>query len=246
MYNLKQRYIRLFLLTSCVMFIFSLRSLGQEILLEQDVNKDTIIPKRGPNYRHFNHVFIGYGLVAGNGNAGAEIKTGLSRQFFFGSRYKLKINSFYAIGLDGTLGFSNFSLKQNNTKILPNKSLHDKESMHFTSLSTGFYNRFNFGKRGNSLGNYLDIGVYGEWLAGASHRYTDTYNYANNSFAKRTSIKNTRLQYVEPFQYGFNARFGLGRIMFFGQYRMTKLFKNSFQYPDLPKVIVGLQIGLYS
>ena len=241
-YRKKNLFTQLFVLG---VILLSAPSFAQEILLEQDVNKDTIVPKRGPNYRHFTHAFVGYGLVAGNGVNGGEIKAGLSRQFVFGARYKLKINSFYAIGFDGMMGFSAYVLKQNNTKILPNKSLHDKESIHFTSFNSCFYNRFNFGKRGNSLGNYLDIGVYGEWLAGASQRYTDSYNYVNGSFAKKTSVKNTQLQYVLPLQYGINARFGLGRFIFFGQYRLSKLFKDSFNYPELPNTIVGFQIGIY-
>lgn len=228
-----------------LLLICSGPAMAQDVLLEQDVNKDTIIPRKGPNYRHYTHLYMGYGAVVGNGATGAELKTGNSGQFVFGSRYKLKLTNFYALGLDFSYNVTGYAIKQSNLKILPNKSLHDKENINLNCLSLGFYNRFNFGKRGNSIGNFLDIGAYGDWVFAANHEYVDNYSTANSVYAKKTKVKNTRLQYVNSINYGLNARIGLGRYIAFGQYRLSDLFESSYLYPELPKLIIGLQIGFY-
>ena len=51
---------------------------SQEILLEETVSYDTIDPLYGRNYPHYLHLYVGYGLIAGNSNEGSKIIYGRS------------------------------------------------------------------------------------------------------------------------------------------------------------------------
>ena len=161
---------------------------SQTVLLEKDVNADTIPKTGGPNLQHFSHFYFGYGLVLGADAVGSEIRYGSSTDFAYGYRYKRKLSEFYAVGFDVFYHSTTFHLKQDSTKVLPNNILHDekgeKEKLTFHNLSLGLYNRFNFGKRGNYIGNFLDLGARIDWPFSVVYFTKDNLNTTNDNNGK--------------------------------------------------------------
>ncbi|HET6244792.1 MAG: hypothetical protein H0V01_05090 [Bacteroidetes bacterium] len=223
-----------------------INSNAQEILLEQNPGKDTIPSQQGPNLKHYSHMYLGLGFIVGPSmGAGSAIRYGNSTDFNFGYRYKRKVANFYAVGFDLAYGLTSFNIKQQIQKTLPNSVLHDNEKINFNHLGALIYNRFNIGKRGNHIGNFIDVAAYGNWEFAIRHIYNDKNKTPNESNAKLTKVVNKNLTYTNPFNYGLQARIGLNRYVFYSSYRMSSLFKSRFMYPELPLLTIGMQISLH-
>ncbi len=221
-------------------FFIAFSTFSQNIVMHQTVD-DTIIPKHGPNLRNYSHFYVGYGFIAGKPDAiGSDINYGNSGNFVFGFRYKFKICKFWAIGYDIDLNTYSYNLKQDSTKITPNKILHKKESLNTTNLGMGLYTRFNFGRRGNQIGKFIDLGAYGDFMVAAKNYTKDELN--NGNIVKTTISK---LKYFEPLNYGATARIGFNRYVLYGNYRISDMFESSYIYPELPRITIGLQIGFH-
>ena len=228
---------------------------AQEVILDMDVDEQ-YKGTRGPNMRHYYHFYMSLGAVIDvDGEEGTAVNVWPSGQYLIGYRYKLKLLSFYAIGLDLSFKRTQYALKIDNDRIvdLRNPLLYpfdiDRHKIVNNGLGIEFYHRINIGKRGNTLGNYLDTGIRGQW------------NFSNvetlllisdddSDFAKRTKIKNRQLSYVEPFSYGLTARLGFNRIVVHANYRLSDYFREWLNdeieiiTPELPRLIVGAQIVL--
>lgn len=220
------------------------------MLLEQDVNADTVLPSSGPNMKNYTHSYFRYGFVAGSSDsAGADIKPGYSSEFAFGVRYKRRISNFYSLGFDVFYNTINYHLKQDSSKIFPNPVLHKKEKLAYNNFGLELYNRINVGKRGNILGNFVDIGGYGEWGSLIKHFYRDELAVAQTGASVR-EVTNKRLLYTSNLNYGAVARFGINRYVLYGKYRFSDIIKPGYlsqtglRYPELPRIIVGIEIGL--
>ena len=245
--RLKLNYLQMkqFITTLLCIVLFSLCAKGQDVLLEEDVKADTIKQTVGPNLKHFTHLYFDLGFIVGESETeGADINYGKSYTFSIGYRYKRKICNFYAIGFDISYYFMSYNLKQNIFKILPNDSIHNKEKLIFNNLGLELYNRFNFGKRGNYIGNFIDIGAYGNWAYKIKHYTKDDINVDINK-AKIKQVTYTGLVYPEELNYGLRARIGINRYVLSATYRLSDLFKEIYDYPELPRLSVGLQIGLH-
>jgi len=227
------------LLVSCFMFP---QLKAQEVLLHEEVTADTVTPTFGPNYRNFLHSFMAYGAVfGGTEGGGTAIRYGNSGDFLFGVRYKYRVSNFFSWGAEAYYRALFYSIKQDSTKTFPDTLINDKERLTFHNLSAGLYLRFNFErKRGNRVGNFLDLGGYGEW----TFRLTQfTRNKLPDGKVVRTHI--TGLNYYNAFNYGAMARLGFNRLIFFASWRFSDLFKSSKNLPELPRLTVGVQVGFY-
>jgi len=239
------------------LFIFGFLALtylasGQTVLLHEKISDyDFKMPKRGPNFRHFTHLYLGFAFfIPNNESAEIETKPGSTTTFSVGWRYKFKITRWLAVG--SGLNYTNdvFNLAQNENKIVPNDLLHEKEKLRFNNLGPEVYLRFNFGKRGNVVGRFVDVGAYLNWSFKVKHMYQ---NMVDNNLQPHQAGKQrvilSELKYVEPFHYGFKARIGLNRFVFTASYRMTELLTSDFrdEIGDMffPKLNVGLEIGLH-
>jgi hypothetical protein len=229
---------------------------AQEVKLAQDVGSDTLKSKFGPNLKHYVHAYVGYGLVAGPSEAkGSQVKYPSSHEWVFGVRYKYKIGEVYGLGLDLALTPQVFALKQQEGKLLPNTVHHDSEKLKFTNIGLGFYNRFNFDKRGNYMGTFLDLGVYGNWMAHSAHVFQDPDSYPLSG-VKNIKVQENDLKYLANFNYGALVRLGFNNYVFYGTYRISDLFdsgygvfdlngKNVFDFPELPRYTIGFQFSLH-
>jgi hypothetical protein len=225
--------------------LFTSKLTAQEILLEQEVTQDTTVDKKGPNKNRFFHFYTGYGFMVDEGETGAEVKPFSSHQFTVGFRQKFKLSKIFSFGYD--IAYSNdiYRLKQNASKVLPNNITHLKETIRLSNLGASLFLRTNFKKnRGNVVGNFLDLGFGANWIYKAVHQFTDDFNVPSYN-AGRADVTLSELKYVEALSYGPIARIGFNRIALYGQYRLNPIFKSSYNYPDVSKIVAGVQIGLH-
>jgi len=212
----------------------------QEILLEQNVKSDSIRPTRGPNLKNFTHFYIGVGFPFHINEEVTYTKFGTSTALDFGFRYKRKFSNFFATGFDLGIGSSTYNLSQDVPKTVPDTIINEKEKFRILSFSPSAYLRFNFGRRGNYVGNYLDLGAYGSWNMRKLH-----FTINKNEMDEKVRVETTRLDYMESFAYGFLARAGTNRYVLTAKYRMSDIFKSSYSIPELPRLTVGVEVGLF-
>jgi len=55
----------------------------------------------------------------------------------------------------------------------------------------------------------------------------------------------TKLKYMNSVNYGLTARIGYNRFVIFAMYRFSDIFKSSSDRIDLPRLNVGLQLGIH-
>jgi hypothetical protein len=230
--------LRIFL---CILCLAPLAGSAQQVLLSRNVLADTIKPRFGQNMRNFVHVYGGLGMMAGNSSAkGADMVYVMSPNLDIGVRYKLKIARYYAIGAEFSYNLYSYKIMQDAGKIFPDTIRHDAERIIFSNLSMGFYNRISLGKTGNYIGKFIDLGVYGDWIHYADHFTRDKLENGNIE-----RIHTSGLSWVKHWQYGVYAHFGITRYVLFVKYRLSDLFDDNYNYPELPRWTVGLQIGIH-
>jgi len=227
-------------LITFLLFAFSVAAYSQEILLEQNVKADTIRPSRGPNLKNFTQGYLGVGFPLFTNEAVTYTKPGLSTSFDFGVRYKRKVCSHFALGLDFGFNLSAYKLKQDEWKMVPDTILNDKEKFQINTAAGSAFMRINVGRRGNYIGNYLDMGAYGGWNISKKHKTTN-----ENAEGEKVKVLTGRLKYIESFSYGLLARVGTNRYAFTARYRLSDIFKSSYAMPELPRLIVGIEVGLF-
>lgn len=216
---------------------------AQVILLHDDVKADSVEDNYGPNYKHYMQLFCAYGGLFGRPAApGAAIKQPNSFFLDGGLRYKRKINNTYSLILDAAYHLQDFSLKQDKVKTVPDNAIHDKEKLAFNNMGLSFYNRFNFGRRGNVIGSYIDVGVNGDFMFRATHVTRDK-NKAPGSQEVETVIKQKGLTFVQNYGYSLVVRFGHNAFSLLARYRLSGLFKTTTAYPELPRFMLGIELS---
>jgi hypothetical protein len=224
-------------------FVFCclLLSEAQTMVLEVDRSQDLIPAKRGPNLKTFGCLFLGGGLVASGDQAGARIKYGSSGEYFVGGRAKYKISGLYSLGWEFQAHFQYYKLQQTAGKILPDTNQHNVERFDIGSIGLSFYNRFNFDPhRGNYLGNFLDLGITGEWMYSFIHVTKD--KAPDNTDIK---ISQTNLPYINNLASDVFVRVGFNKISIYARYRISDFFKTQYGYPELPKLIAGVEFAIF-
>jgi len=235
-----------------IAFFFLGTVFAQKIEMEEDVRLlDIKIPKVGQNLRHYSHWYLGYGsIIPYQEEVGAKIKPPYSFSFLMGNRYKLKLNNYFALGLSGGYNYTSFRLKQDGFKQIPNIVQHRKEKFIFHSLYADAYFRVNFGKRGNIVGKFIDLGGYGDYIFSAKHETDDKFPKTSNpgGYTDTRQI-NTGLNYINRVNYGATVRVGINRYILFANYRMSDIFKDDFKKnisnAELARLTAGIQVGLH-
>ena len=230
-----------------VLFIFFgliVRISGQEIVLDINVDKQYQNVK-GPNMKHFIHFYAGSGLIMPfDEHSGAKINFSKSWDLIFGFRYKRKLLPFYAIGLDANLRYRKFGIQNEKLSYsaaypLTMASKVDRFAIGIGSSGLEVYNRINIGSRGNILGNFLDIGLRGEWNFGTKEIINDRLENQESAENIRTVRKN--LKYIQNFSSVATIRIGFNKLIIFGNYQLTDLFKKQYNFVELPALSIGLQ-----
>ncbi len=222
-------------------FFLPFSLLAQEPVLDKDVAEIYEESNFGPNKKHYHQNMISFSIPLGASETGADLNYFRSLDFSIGHRYKRKLANFYALGLNTSFNFNNFNLKQNDDKLIPTNVEYDKEKIMLYSIEAEHYHRFNFGKRGNNIGTFLDIGIAADWVFFSKHE-TEEKDLIDE--AKKTAIINKKLDYVEPFVFYGKARFGYNHGSFVFSYRLTDIFKGSYDFPEFTPFKLGIELSL--
>ena len=216
---------------------------AQQVLVQANVAEDTVKNQFGPNRRYFGHAYVGYGLVAGAGQAGSEVRYGLaSSELRLGGRLKLRLNQLMALNLDLGYSFLRYELRQNARKTVPTPAQHQSESLGLHHLFAEGGVRLNAGRRGNAVGSYLDLLAGGGWLAGSSHATEDAPGPGIGS----VETTERGLPYLRRWTYGVGARLGYDRYALTARYRRASMFTAGYAaWPDLPNWVLGIEVGLF-
>lgn len=218
---------------------------GQETLLEKEV-KPVSIETTGPNLRTFSHTYIGFGFYAlQSEGSGSDIRFWHSGTFHVGKRFKFKITDYWAWGVELEYFRQDFELKQNSDKMFPNNILHDQERLVLDNGGLALYNRINFSRRGNIIGNFLDIGGYINGSFSIKHIAKDEVDDPAYGSERVISIRK-KLNYAERYQYGIKARLGFNRYVVTANYRLSDIINSSIPgISELSRLSVGLELGIH-
>jgi len=221
---------------------------SQEVVLDMDT-EEQYTGNKGPNMRHYGYLYLGVGNIPGfEEQTGSKIDFTTSGEFQFGYRYKLKVLSFYSLGFDLNFQSSRYGLEgDKGNPVDPANPLtltsgEKRHALRMNSAGAGVYQRINIGKRGNSLGNYLDMGIEGRWILGTK----EVLVFKNSTYlpASRSRYTYRGLDFTEQFYYGLNIRAGTGRYMIYADYRLSDYFTSAYSIPELPRLNTGIQIVL--
>jgi hypothetical protein len=217
---------------------------AQQVLVQANVAEDTLKTTWGPNRRYFGHLYAGYGLVAGrSGGPGLLLRYGLpSAELQVGARAKRRLSQVAALNLDLRYSYQAYGLAQNQQKTVPAPTQHRRESWGVQQVQTEGSLRLNAGRRGNSVGRYLDLGAWGGRVVATSH------TTENDPPPGATSVQTTArgLAYFRRWTGGVSARLGADRLALTARYRLTPAFGPAYAaFPELPRWVVGLEIGWF-
>jgi len=223
---------------------------SQHILLSEFTPNDfsDVDLGNGPNRKYFIYSFIGFGnktkLLNVNNENFLPLKSSIDLKT--GTIYRLKVNKILGLIYDLTLISSWNKLNLDKDPEIPIASLGLKKAKYiYHQISNALAFQINFKpKRGNQLGKYLDLGVYGSY--NFSRRFM--YQLEIADISKNAKITMKKLSYINPFEYGFTLRLGNVKSCIFSRYRLADIFNdnNNFTSLELPRLTIGLEILLYS
>ena len=217
--------------------------LAQKPVLDVDVAADTIPEKFGPNLPHFFHVYSGLGFNVGEAEGDSlGVLPGWSYRAMIGMRYKRKITSWYALGLDLSYSNSRYRIEQDSSKNFPNRNLHDKEVLINNSVDGEVFQRINYQKRGNVIGNYIDMGVYGSYGFAFRHRYVNKPEQPTEDGVEVVRVVNRGLNFTNAVNYGVRGRIGFSYWAITGQYRLSNLLEENRGFGELPRLTIGIEV----
>lgn len=207
-----------------------------------DKQKETAFreEKKGENLSRFDQLFFNFGAVFPPDQIGAPIVFGSSVELSFGYRFKYKVNGVYSLGWEADLGWIDYKLKQSKEKYFPDTTINKVERFDVSSLGITFFNRFNFDPgRGNTIGRYVEIALRA--------RYSYYELMRKNDLPDGSHLKsiNSRLPYTLPLQTVASVRLGSGHFALYANYRLSEIFRARFNYPSLPALTAGIEVGLY-
>jgi len=217
-------------------------ALAQQVLVQANVADDTVKTSFGPNRRYFGHLYVGYGLVAGPAAAGAGLRFGLpSSELRLGGRLKRRLSQTLALNLDLGYAYQRYALAQNAQKTVPSPALHRSESLARHQLYSEASLRLNAGRRGNTVGRYLDLLAGGGWVAATAHSADDEPGPGIDA----VETIERGLPYLNPWTADLGTRLGWDRYALTARYRVGAVFRTGYGWPELPRWRVGVEVGLF-
>lgn len=216
---------------------------AQQVMVQANVAEDTLKNSFGPNRKLFVHSYVGYGLVAGAGGSGAAVRYGFpSYEVQAGARCKRRFSQTFALNLDARYAYLRYALAQNDQKTLPTSAQHRAENLALHQLQAEISLRLNAGRRGNAIGRYLDLLAWGSWAAATRHETDDEPAPGIGS----VETIEAGLPYLRRFGGGVGARLGSDRYAVVARCRLSSVFVDDYAaWPELPRWILGLEIGLF-
>ncbi|MFT4523230.1 MAG: hypothetical protein ACI8ZN_002182 [Bacteroidia bacterium] len=209
---------------------------AQTVILEQNVNSDTIISNHGKNRKHYTGTFydVKFAIGASEGDTTSVMKQGASWAYGFGLYRKYKISNFYSILGSAAFRRTEYQFETKDPMVYNKLILND--------VSAEFSNRFNYGRRGNFIGNYVEIGASAAYTFANRKKVKTTPNDPDVNYKSRKLIY-TDVNYLEPLNYYGHLRFGFNRYVVTADYRLTDLINDNKEL-KMPPLLLGLRIDL--
>ncbi|MBL0103279.1 MAG: hypothetical protein IPP51_05675 [Bacteroidetes bacterium] len=218
--------------------LFSLHFAKAQTIVLQKENTTRGKENFGPNLKNYTQFYFTIGMLASPDFAGARVKHGGSLELGFGLRQKYKVGSVYSWGWLIAYEYQDYELKQEDGKLLPSAQTFDEQRIDISYGYLGLFNRFNFDpSRGNTLGKFFEFGVRGKYALSASE--IQKYKVATGN--AQTEISG--LKYFRDWQADVYAQLGRGHFSIWGAWRLTELLHSSYNYPKLPYLTVGIELG---
>ncbi len=235
-----------------LVLLLSVQFQAQDLLLKQET-KNVLSDENefGPNKKKYAHSTLGVDFaVPFRQPDEVLIHGGSSFSATYGMRIKRKLNEAFSIGYDIRFNHTQYRSKRDTSAIYtqvydvvaPDSLFTDK--LGYLSFQLAPYFRVNFGKRGNHLGRYIDIGFRGELLA--STRHVLKVEHPTDESIKSTVVKTKGLGFVRRFQYAPELRYGNAYYNIFFSYRLSDLFNEKLgnERYEMPKLSFGLAVVL--
>jgi len=218
-----------------VLVFYSVLAQTQTVLMEEHVDSVYSKTKFGVNSKHFLHSYFSFGFMF-DGKESDVTKFGGTNNLSLGLRYKYRISNSIATGVEAEYKYSTISF--------PTHAKIQKDKYHFHEFKYAWYLRLNWGMRGDIMGKFIDLGIYGASLF-ASNQYIKTEGDFKN-FQQLTYYQEG-LNYIESFNYGFMFRVGINQFVFFSEYRYSDMLNPDYIdiFRTVPRWTVGLQIGFH-
>jgi len=231
-----------------ILFLFAQLTLkGQEFLIHQFPALDTVEKTHGPNRATYIANIVGFGCLFGpTDSSGSNVNPQQSVYYTYGARIKTKVTEFFHYGSDFFLEYRNFNIRQNDDKVFADPFEHKKERYVQLTINLGLYTRFNFSKRGNHLGKYLDLFFNGTYSP--VNRYYVYDKIPSGSGARNQKQVFSKLEFANKLWGQVGLRYGISFFQFQAFYRPFNMFKNTqkFPYPELPRFGLGILIDIES
>lgn len=217
-----------------LLFAFSTEGFAQKYLLDEDVNKDTIIPKVGHRRKLDLTNYSGYGFVAGPDTKSppSEIQSFNSWQFRGGVWGRVKLTRCLAAGTFIEYSREAYRLKNPIIDSLNNENTIWTKQIN-NNLVAGIFSRINLKK--DKV--FADVGAYYAFDLLPRILMKSEPSGANYKIKKTTY---NRPAFINRNNYGFDVRLTYGSLALYGRYRISGLYKN--QDYDLPKLMIGLLV----
>lgn len=213
----------------------------QKQIIHQNLKQDTLKVNRGPNSRKFTHAFL---IVGGIIPDSKIVDATRCHEFGFGWLKKRKLNNTFSMGFDFAFAYRNYFIKDTSYYALPAGSTLIKERLYTRNLQLKPFIRINIGKHGNTLGNYIDLGGFGEWSFARTHYYK-----FENPKGTPEGVKGEYLlkkhDWFLPFNYGALVRIGINKWSFYGMYRVSHMFKQNIYFKEMPRITAGISYAIY-
>ena len=201
----------------------------------------TMIPKYGPNGKFFVYPEFSFSMFT-PAITGYQIPIKYFNSFktSAGANFKLRFTNWLSVGTDIKINFEKynlppilFSLNEDENSINP--CVPSRAYKKIYQIGTSPYIRFNYGRRGNTIGKYIDFAF--------STNYTflakDIIKFKENGIRTQYSY-NTTPSY--KLTYAMNTRFGFRWWAILISYRINNYYQNYSTL--LPKLSVGIQLAI--
>lgn len=219
----------------------------QTVVIERDQAWDTTRRKFGKNEKNFIAATVGVGFFVDAPTDGAPVEFFNTSKFRGALSYKRKISGLLAFGTDLAFNLAWYRFKQEDGKRQPVSARLEKEFYIVPDLALQPFLRVNFDpKRGNNLGEYLDLGVG----AHVPFLYRYIQRYDDSGSQQEVKASTLKIPYFKSTYFTAQARLGFRWIALYGSYRLTdvfredeleKVFGDTF---DLSRLQIGFQIKL--
>ncbi|MCK5821694.1 MAG: hypothetical protein KAH17_07405 [Bacteroidales bacterium] len=213
---------------------------GQEVLIDEAPETSTDQGSWGPNRNNYIQLTFYRGQYLPIGGVMLETKTIQNLSTGVQLQYKRKINNTFSGIVEAVYNSDQFGLNCDKPSQINGATSYYKEQliMHSAGINTLF--RVNIDKkRGNHLGQYLEVGLFVDYLFISNHIGFSDGSASSGKF-KKVKVTESGLNYINPLQYGYMIRIGMDKYGLF--------YKNRFTYwindPTINGFLPSHQLGI--